>query len=57
MLNGMNKAMVETAGDLHVELDWEPTPSEVRENIDHQARIDIDTWLRTGETEHFKFFW
>jgi hypothetical protein len=53
MKSGINELMIEVAMNAHGETGWELTPSQVRDNIECQAREDIDLWLETGRTDQF----
>ena len=50
-----NDKAARMASDIFAETGWETTPGEVQDNIEFQAMIDVDTWLRTGRTDHFSW--
>ena len=41
------------AADAQAETGWEMTPSEVRQNLEYAAQININEWLNTGRTDQF----
>lgn len=43
------------AADALYETGWELTPSEVRQNLEYAAQININEWLNTGRTDQFNW--
>lgn len=50
-----NDRYAQFALDINAETGWEPYPSEVRQNEEFQASMDVDVWLRTGRTDQFNW--
>lgn len=53
-MNG-NDRYSQLAQDINAETGWELFPSEIRENEELQAHINVDTWLRTGNTNQLEW--
>ena len=50
-----NDKYAQLAADAQAETGWELTPSEVRQNLEYAAQININEWLRTGRTDQFSW--
>jgi len=43
----------QVAQDALYEIGWEMTPAEAREQLDFFAKMSIDIWLQSGQTDQF----